>query len=92
MLESYEIKVSGLTKKIKKLETQSKQLNQEKAESIKRAEISQWKLSQKNQEIERKEAEWRKQKARLNKMWEDRLDAVRKSYDVQTVIPTNIKA
>lgn len=25
-------------------------------------------------------------------MWEDRLEAVRKSYDIQTVAPTNIKA
>ena len=55
-------------------------MNEDKAESIKRAEISEWKLTQKNEVIERRENEWKKQKARLNKMWEDRLEAIKKSY------------
>lgn len=80
MLENYEVKVSGQTKKIKKLEADLKEMNQDKAESIKRAEISEWKLTQKNEVIERRENEWKKQKARLNKMWEDRLEAIKKSY------------
>lgn len=80
MLESYEVKVSGQTKKIKKLEADLKEMNEDKAESIKRAEISEWKLTQKNEVIERRENEWKKQKARLNKMWEDRLEAIKKSY------------
>lgn len=45
MLESYEVKVSAMTKKIKKYETELKEANEEKAESTKRAEISEWKLS-----------------------------------------------
>jgi hypothetical protein len=45
MLESYEVKVSGQTKKIKKLEADLKEMNEDKAESIKRAEISEWKLT-----------------------------------------------
>lgn len=80
MLESYEVKVSGQTKKIKKLEADLKEMNEDKAESIKRAEISEWKLTQKNEVIERRENEWKKQKSRLNKMWEDRLEAIKKSY------------
>lgn len=80
MLESYEVKVSGMNKKIKKLETQIKEISEEKAEFGKRAQISEWKLSQKNQEMERKESEWRKEKTRLTKMWEDRLQTMKKSF------------
>lgn len=82
MLESYEVKVSAMTKKIKKYETELKEANEEKAESTKRAEISEWKLSQKTEAMERRENEWKKQKARINKMWEDRIEAIKKSYEI----------
>lgn len=86
MLEGYEVKVSTLSKKIKKLETQAKQGSELKIELAKRAEVSEWKLTEKIEQAQRRETEWKKEKSRLNKMWEERLEVVRKSCQTSSNI------
>ena len=42
-----------------------------------------WKLSEKEKEVERKQSEWKKDKERGNKMWEERFDAMKKALAQQ---------
>lgn len=55
MLESYEVKVSGMAKKIKKLEAEVKELGDERGEANRRAEIAEWKLGEKGDEMDRRD-------------------------------------
>jgi hypothetical protein len=43
------------------------------------SEMMEWKFTEKEKEIERKEVEWKKDKERSTKMWEDRFDAMKKA-------------
>ena len=45
MLETYEVKVNGMTKKMKKLEAEMKEYNEEKGDRDKKYEILEWRLS-----------------------------------------------
>ena len=38
-----------------------------------------WKLAEKEKELDRKEGEWKKEKDRNNRVWEDRFEAMKKA-------------
>lgn len=38
-----------------------------------------WKLNEKEKVIDKKEGEWKKERERISKMWEERLDAAKKA-------------
>ena len=71
-----------MSKKVKKLEGELKEGNEEKGEYGKKYEILEWKLSQKEQELERKETEWKKERVRINKMWEERVENLKKTTNL----------
>ena len=54
MLESYETKVNALMTKQKKMEASIKISNEDHSELIKKAELLEWKLSEKEEEVHRK--------------------------------------
>ena len=70
MLESYEVKVNSQSKKTKQLEADIKDYNQSMLTFKKDSEMMEWKFGQKQKELERKDAEWKKERERLNKIWE----------------------
>jgi hypothetical protein len=45
--------------------------------------MMEWKLSEKEKELERKDAEARKEKERIGKMWEERFSAMQKALAEQ---------
>ena len=79
MLETYEVKVNTQNKKIKQLEVDLKDYNESLLSVRKESEISEWKLSEKEKEVDRKENEWRKDKERNNKMWEERFESMKRA-------------
>jgi hypothetical protein len=50
-----------------------KEILEERREGDKRVEVAEWRLKEKEEEAERKAIEWRKEKDRINRMWEERL-------------------
>ena len=55
MLESYESKVNSLNKKVKQLESELKDYNESLLSLRKENEMTEWKLSEKEKEMDRKE-------------------------------------
>lgn len=78
MLETYEIKVNSQNKKTKQLEADIKDYNETTLTLRKQSEMLSWKLQEKEKEMERKETQWKKERERLNKIWQERLDAMKK--------------
>lgn len=40
-----------------------------------------WKLAEKEKAIDKKESEWKKERERVAKMWEERLDAAKRAMN-----------
>lgn len=78
MLETYEVKVNSQNKKTKQLEADIKDYNETTLTLRKEGEMLSWKLQEKEKQMERKETDWKKERERLNKIWEERLDAMKK--------------
>lgn len=83
MLETYEAKVNAQNKKLKQLEQQAREAHEDTLAARKDAEMVEWKLSEKEKELERKDAEARKEKERIAKMWEERFAAMQKALAEQ---------
>lgn len=81
MLETYEVKVNAQTKKIKQLESEIKDYSESCMAQRKECEMLEWKLAEKEKVIDKKESEWKKERERMSKMWEERLDAAKRAMN-----------
>jgi chromosome segregation ATPase len=79
MLESYESKVAHQAKKVKKAEDELQEATEEFKEASKEKDLLDWKLTEKQQLIERRDAENRCERERLGKLYQERMEAQRAS-------------
>jgi flagellar biosynthesis chaperone FliJ len=79
MLESYESKVAHQAKKVKKAEDELHEAIEQFKEASKENDLLEWKLTEKQQLLERRDAENRSERERLGKLYTERMEAQRAS-------------